>query len=275
MDWTSNGMIALYIAAGLVAAAVGVWLVVRRTIRTRLTEREVRDDPDIHDWLVIFDWSRKVLYLPTMAVSLVAAALMGLHQVGLLPGERAPVVIGGAWFAVFLVNFFVEEFEVSLKVVLLGAAGILALFLWLHLLEWVRPFLGLFRRISIAMSAAGYVAVAVLGGLTLVISWVRGLFYYLVFTPNYMNIQWGPTESGDHIAREDYNTHVDTSDILERLMGFGRIIIIFKDQKRPPITFLVWRIGKRAKALESVRGKFAIDTTAEPSASGAPNLTGG
>jgi hypothetical protein len=79
-----------------------------------------------------------------------------------------------------------------------------------------------------------------------------------------MNLQEGPTETGEQIGREDYNTRVDTSDFLERLLGFGKIIITFKDQKRQPIALLVWRIDKKAQLLEKVRGKFAIDMDSHP-----------
>ncbi|MHC4192079.1 MAG: hypothetical protein ACYSUB_20810, partial [Planctomycetota bacterium] len=105
----------------------------------------------------------------------------------------------------------------------------------------------------------GFLLVTIIGLLIIFISWLKGLFYYVTITPNYMNIQEGPTESGRHIGREDYNTVVDTSDFLERLMDFGRIVIIFKDMKTRPIVLLVWRIHKRAQMLERVRGKFAID----------------
>ena len=263
MDWTSNQAIAVYIAAGLVVAGVVVWLVLRRTVRTRLrTEREVRQDPDIHDWLVIFNWSRKTLYVPTVAISLAAATVMFLKEMGWFVEAVTPEIIGGVWFTVFFLNFLVEEFEINVKVVLIGSLCLLALLLWLHLLGWVRPFVRTFGHITIEMSWMGYLAMALIGLLTVLISWIRGLFYYIVFTPNYMNIQWGLTEAGDHIGREDYNTHVDTTDLLERLMGFGKIVIVFKDQKRPPLTLLVWRIGRRAELLERVRGKFAIDMNA-------------
>ncbi|HUU91370.1 MAG TPA: hypothetical protein VM238_09190 [Phycisphaerae bacterium] len=266
MDWTSNQAIAIYIALGLVAAGVIVWLVMRKTVRTRVrTEREVRQDPDIHDWLVIFNWSRKALYVPTIAVSLAASTIMFLREMGLFFDAVTPEIIGGVWFTVFFLNFMVEEFEINVKVVLIGTLCLLALLLWLHLLGWVRPFVRMFGHVTIQMSWMGYLALAIIGMLTIGISWVRGLFYYVVFTPNYMNIQWGLTESGDHVGREDYNTHVDTTDLLERLMGFGKIVIVFKDQKRPPLTLLVWRIGRRAELLERVRGKFAIDmNAAEP-----------
>jgi len=263
IEWGANQMIALYMAVGFVVAVALVYLVMRKTVRTRVrTEREIRDDTDINDWLVVFDWSRKVLYLPTIAASLVACLVMLIWRVSDPAGSAdalVPRVVGGIWFAVFFLNFLVEEFEISIKIVVILALCALALGLWLYLAEWFGAFFGFFGRVSIAISAAGYLLVALLGLLAVAVSWIKGLYYYVVFTPNYMNIQWGPTESGDHISREDYNTHVDTEDVLERLMGFGRIVIIFKDQKRPPMTLLVWRIGGRAQLLEKVRGKFAID----------------
>jgi hypothetical protein len=120
-------------------------------------------------------------------------------------------------------------------------------------------FLRLFKSIAISMNATVYLLVGVIGLATIFISWLKGLFYYITITPNYMNLQDGPTESGEQIGREDYNSRIDTSDFLERLMGFGRIIITFKDRKREPIIVLVWRIQNKAKLLENVRAKFAID----------------
>ena len=73
--WTSNEMIAVYIAIGVVAAALIAWLVLKKTVRTRLRmEKTVRDDPDINDWLIIFNWTPKILYVPSIA----AAVLAGL-----------------------------------------------------------------------------------------------------------------------------------------------------------------------------------------------------
>ena len=81
----------------------------------------------------------------------------------------------------------------------------------------------------------------------------------MAITPNYADIQVGPTESGEQIGREDYNTKIDTSDFLERLLGFGRISMTFKDRSRPPLTLVVWRIHKKAEMLEQVRATFAVD----------------
>jgi hypothetical protein len=260
-SWTSNEMIAVYIALGVAAAAVGVWFVLRRTLRTRIdVARNLRKDPDIDDWLVIFGWTSKVLYVPTMIAAVLAAILMFLNESGwhIFAGID-PTVVSGVWLAIFFLNFLIEEYDLNIRVLLIGIAGIGCLLLWLHLMGAVLPFLRLFRHLAFSISGTGYLLIAVIGFLTVGISWLRGLFYYVAITPNYIDIQVGPTESGEQIGREDYNTKIDTSDFLERLLGFGRISITFKDRSRPPLTLLVWRIHKKAEMLEQVRATFAVD----------------
>ena len=253
IEWLSNKMIAIYIAIGLLAAAIVAWLILRKTLRTRLRmEKAIRLDPDINDWLIVFNWTPKVLYVPTIVASLIAAGISCFSGI-------SGAAVGGVWFAVFFLNFLIEEYDISIKILLITIVSLGFFLLWLHLLGWVVPFLKLFRNIAVSMNATVYLLVGIIGLLAIVISWLKGLFYYVTITPNYMNLQEGPTESGEQIGREDYNSRVDTSDFLERLMGFGKIIITFKDRKREPIAVLVWRIQKKAQLLESVRAKFAID----------------
>ena len=257
--WFSNRMIALYIAVGVIVGGAGAGLILRKTLRTRLRVQKVmRQDPDINDWLIVFDWTPKILYVPTIVASLLAAVVSWVF------GSIPPGVIGGLWFVVFFLNFLVEEYNISIKVLLMILAGLGFFFLWLHLVNCVVSFLHLFRHIAVSMNATVYLLVGMIGLLTVLTSWLKGLFYYLVITPNYMNVQEGPTESGEQIGREDYNSKVDTNDFLERLMGFGRIIITFKDRSRQPISVLVWQIQKKALLLEKVRGKFAIDQIQPP-----------
>ena len=251
--WLSNQMVAVYIAAGFIAATIITWLLLRKTFRTRLRMQKIlREDPDINDWLIIHNWTTKVLYVPTIIASFIAAALLQIPDIN----EAA---VGGVWFAIFFINFLIEEYNISIKILIIALISIGFFLLWLHLLGWAMAFLGLFRKAAISMNSTVLLLVGFLGVFTILISWLRGLFYYFSITPNYMNIQDGPTESGEQIGREDYNTKVDTSDFLERLMGFGRIIITFKDKKREPISILVWRIQKKAERLEGVRAKFSID----------------
>ena len=246
-------MIALYIAVGVIAAAVGAWFILRKTFRTRLRmEKVVREDPDINDWLIIYNWTAKALYVPTIAASFIAAVLVCIPCI-------PPAAIGGIWFGVFFLNFLIEEYNISIKILLITVISLGFFLLWLHLLGGVMDFLRLFKNIAISMNATVYLLVGIIGLFVVFISWLRGLFYYITITPNYMNLQDGPTESGEQIGREDYNSRIDTSDFLERLMGFGRIIITFKDKKREPIIVLVWRIQTKAQQLENVRAKFAID----------------
>jgi hypothetical protein len=259
-------MIAVYIAVGVVVLMLVAWLTLRKTIRTRLRmKRTLKEDSDINDWLIIFNWTPKILFVPTIIASLLASLLMFLREAGWIFRFINPEIVGGVWFAIIFLNLLVEEYDITVKVLIITVVSWGFLFLWLHLLGWVVPFLKLFRHLALSISAAGFLLVTIIGLLTIFISWLKGLFYYVTITPNYMNMQKGPTESGGHIGREDYNTVVDTSDFLERLMGFGRIVIIFKDMKRQPIVLLVWRIQKKAQMLERVRGKFAIDLNAQQS----------
>lgn len=271
-SWTSNGMIALYIAIGVVLATVVAWLVVRKTLRTRIgMEKQLRLDPDMNDWLVIFGWTPKVLYAPTILTAILAAVLMFMHESGWrIFASINPKVVGGVWFAVFFINFLIEEYALSIKILLLTIVGLACLLLWLHLLGWVVPFLKLFRHLAFSISGTGYVLIAVIGSLTILLSWLRGLFFYVAITPNYLNLQEGPTEAGEQIGREDYNTKIDTGDFLERLLGFGRISITFKEKPRPPLTLLIWRVERKAQMLEKVRGKYAIDYPQQPLATRPP-----
>ncbi|MFC1780973.1 hypothetical protein ACFLZ8_01740 [Planctomycetota bacterium] len=259
-SWVSNKMIAVYIALGFLAALGVAWLILKRTIRTRLkVEKVIREDPDINDWLIIFPWTLKTLYVPTIIASFLAALLMFMQEAGWIFSSINPKVIGGIWFVVFFVNFIIEEYDVSIKLLMISLISLGFFFLWLHLGGWLMSFLRLFTHLALFASSTGFLMIGLIGLLTILLSWLKGLFYYITITPNYMNIQDGPTESGEQIGREDYNTRIDTDDFLERLMGFGKIIITFKDRKREPIVILVWRIQKKAQLLEKVRGKFAID----------------
>jgi len=261
-------MVALYILIGVVAAGIAVGFLLRKTLRTRIrTEKAIREDPDINDWLVAFGWTPKVLYVPTILASLGASVLMFLYETewGVFAGIN-PRAIGGIWFAVFFINFLVEEYAISIKLLLIGIVTAGFVFLWLNLCGWVVGFLKIFQHLGFYISGTGYLLVTLIGLLTILISWLKGLFYYVAVTPNYMNLQEGPTEAGEQIGREDYNSRIDTRDFLERLLGFGRIIITFKEKSRPPLILLVWRIQKKAKLLEKVRAKFAVDHPLQPPA---------
>jgi hypothetical protein len=259
--WTSNKMIALYILLGIISLVAGTWLIARKTLRSRIKMAKLlTDDRDINDWLIMFNWTTKILYVPTIIVSFGAAILMFLQEstVTMFDGIN-PEVIGGVWLGVFVVNFLVEEYNITLKVVMVSIVSIGFFFLWLNLLGWVSGFLSLIGSLALSVSATGYLLISIFGLVTIFISWIQGLFYYITITPNYMNLQEGLHEAGEQISREDYNTRVDTSDFLERLLGFGKIIITFREKSRLPMTVLVWKIQSKALALEQTRGKLAID----------------
>jgi hypothetical protein len=254
--WTRNQTIVFCIPIGLILVGALVGFLLRNTIRTRMAaDRKLRLDQDINEWMVVFNWSRKILYVPTIGASLVA----GILTLCFSAASDAHTVIGGCWLAVFFLNFLIDEYEMSIKILLLILLVMLLGWLWLLFMGWLDGFLGIFTFLQIRLSAAGYFVIAGIFLLAIIVAWVRGLFFYVAITSNYLNIQTGPTETGEQISHSDYNTRVDTSDFLERLLGFGRIIITFRDHRRAPLILLVGKIGKRARRLESIRGKIAVD----------------
>jgi hypothetical protein len=257
-DWDYVKWIVFAVPFLLILLGAGVFLLFRGTIRTRhRMAKKLLEDPDINEWLVCFNWSRKVLYVPVIAVSLVAGLLTLIWH----PAQH-PLLsqwIGGIWLAVFFVNFLVDEYEVSIKLIMIIILFVVVLALWLAFLNWLGGFFRLFTRVDVSLNAAAYFAFALILFVAVVISWFRGLFYYVAVTPNYLNIQVGPTETGEQVGREEYSTRIDTGDFLERLQGFGRLIITFADHRRQPMVLLVGRIGRVASRLESIRGKLAVD----------------
>jgi hypothetical protein len=268
-NWGWDKYVILAAPLGLVALAALMFLLLRNMLRTRFRmARQLDLDQDVNDWLICFDWSSKVLYLPAIVMSFVGALAMLMIQWKVIPeqpvAQTVAQVIGGLWLLAFMISFLVDEYEMSLKVLAFIVLVMLLLVLWLHLLGWLVAFLRLLGRVSVSMSWQGFLFIGLLFSVGIVVSWIKGLFYYVAITPNYMNIQVGLTESSEQISREDYSTRVDTGDLLERIMGFGRIIITFRDNRRLPMCLLVGRIGRKTTTLESLRGKLAVDAYQPP-----------
>jgi hypothetical protein len=294
--WLGKKMVAFYVVIGIAVITTTGWffLVKREVVRTRLKVKlTMQNDPEltrldngkkINEFLIVFNWTRKVLYLPTIIASLFAAVLvcvvepeaagrfdskMDSEMVQMVVEPEAAgrfdskmdqmiEVIGGIWFAIIFLNFLVEEYNIRLMVIIMSLVSVGFLLLWLYLFGWVKPFFMLFTHMDVFISWKGYLLVGLIGLLTILVSWIRGLFYYVVITPNYINVQEGLTETGKQIARRDFYTSVDTTDLAERLLGFGKIKITFKGSDREPITLYVWKIGAKAKMLEEISAKTIV-----------------
>ena len=278
--WLVNKkMIALYVALGVALIILIGWffLVRREVVRTRLkVKATLMSDPEltrsengkvIAEFLIVFNWTQKVLYLPTILASLLAAVLICVIQpepTEWFTGEmdlkmvRMIELIGGIWLGIFFLNFLIEEYNIRLMVIITSLVSAGFLILWLYLSGWLDSFFRLFKYLDVFMSWTGYLLVAVIGLLTILVSWIKGLFYYVTITPNYINLQEGLTETGTQIARRDFSTSVDTTDLLERLLGFGKIKITFKRSEREPVILYVWRIGAKAKKLEEMGTKTIV-----------------
>ncbi|MBN2315031.1 MAG: hypothetical protein JXM79_13960 [Sedimentisphaerales bacterium] len=264
--WATPKMIAFYVIVGIAIIAVVGWFLLKSTGRTRLGMRQtLSQDEDLAggEFLIVFNWTQKVLYLPTVIASFIAALFMYfLDYDPALPLSSEVVriieIVGGVWFAIFFFNFLIEEYNIRLMVIVLSLVSIGFLLLLLILFECMGSFFRLFKHLDVFISWKGFLLAGFIGLLTIVVSWIKGLFYYVVVTPNYLNLQEGLTETGKQIARRDFHTSVDTTDLAERLFGFGKIIVTFKQSEKEPITLYVWRIGAKAKKLEEMGTKTIV-----------------
>ncbi len=252
-NWTSTQTIVFLAPFALALIGFIIWLLMRRSIRTRFRMGlQLQNDPDISEWLVVFGWTRKIIYLPVILLSLIFFVLSLLL--------KAPSgTLGAIWLGCFLINFMVEEFDAGIKELLLLVLGLGGMVLWLSYLDWLNDLWSFLGGISADMNGVAYLIFALIFLVAIAVSWIRGLFFYVAFTPNYINIQKGPTESGQQIGREEISTVVDTEDLLERMLGFGRILVTFRDARREDIRLLVWGIGKKSRKLESIRGAIVIE----------------
>jgi len=252
-NWTSTQLIVFFAPIVILLIGLFIWLLMRRSIRTRFRmNHQLQADPDISEWLVVFGWTRKIIYLPVIMLSLVFFILS-------LILKTSSGAMGAIWLGCFLINFMVEEFDAGIKELLLLILGLGGLVLWLSYLDWLDDLWSFLGGISADMNGVAYLIFALIFLIAIGVSWVRGLFFYVAFTPNYINIQKGPTESGQQIGREEISTIVDTEDLLERMLGFGRILVNFRDTRQEDIHLLVWGIGKKSRKLESIRGAIVIE----------------
>jgi hypothetical protein len=252
-NWTSTQLIVFFAPFILLFIGLLIWMLMRRSIRTRFRmNRQLHDDPDISEWLVAFGWTRKVIYLPIIILSLVFFVLS-------LIIKEPSGTMGAVWLGCFLVNFMIEEYDAGIKELLLLVLGLGGIVLWLSYLNWLDDLWMFLGGISADMNGVAYLIFALIFLVAIFVSWIRGLFFYVAFTPNYINIQKGPTESGQQIGREEISTVVDTEDLLERMLGFGRIKVTFRDARQEDIHLLVWGIGKKSRTLESIRGAIVVE----------------
>ncbi|MFO7956963.1 MAG: hypothetical protein R6X33_07660 [Candidatus Brocadiia bacterium] len=263
--WDSNEMIATYILSGVILAVeIGV-IILLRVARTRYTvERRIIEQPEVNEYVILWNRPRWILYTPTMIVSVVFGLMLVLRHYHLFPQAVTPRMLGGIWVTLGIINVLVEQFHMSIKVVFIIVPSLGALLLVLHLVGYADDAIRLVRYAAVNVPAKLYFLAAFTIALIIFIGWLHGLFHYMAITPNVADLQRGLTETGRQIKNADYDVDFDATDVVERwLFGFGRIIISLKDPNKPPMVFFVPRASHVDERIRRVRSVTAIDRSAE------------
>jgi hypothetical protein len=263
--WTSNTMLVTYIGAGLIVAAVLGFALLLKTARTRYSvERHILEHRDVHEYVILWNRPRWILYLPTMTLSVVFGALTLLFNPENAPFWANPAMLGGIWVGVAIFNVLIEQLHLSIKVVLIIIPTVGAFLLLLHMVGHADDAIRLLRHLKVQVPPKLYFVTTLVLGTVILIGWLHGLFHYLAITPNVADMQRGLTETGRQIKNSDYDIDFDATDVVERwLFGFGRIIISFNDPNKPPIVYFVPHASHMDERIRQVRSVTAIDRSGE------------
>lgn len=262
-DWTADPMIATYILSGSILLIEGAIIILLKTARTRYSvEQQIREHREVHEYVILWNRPRWILYTPTMVVSVLFGLCLYLREWGAFPDVVTPRMLGGVWLGLAVLNVLVEQFHMSIKVVLIVVPTLGVILLALHLVGYADEAIRLLRYAAIDLPPKLYFIAAFVIVLIIFIGWVHGLFHYMAITPNVADLQRGLTETGRQIKNADYDVDFDATDVVERwLFGFGRIIISFRDPGRPPMVFFVPRASVVDDSIRRVRSVTAIDRT--------------
>lgn len=248
--------IALYFASGIAGFAILAFVALMRRATTRWEmEQRLHNDKDIHDWLVIFNWTKKILHIPTVVCAFLAAFIVSLYP-------EWGKTVGAAWFCVWLFCHIIEDNNIGLAVAIAIFVAVV-LFVALAVFGGVLGVIGEFiaKRIHITASPALYIGFGLAYLASIAMSYIKGLFYYVALEPNQMIVQFKIGEDGETFQRMQYDARVEaTVDIFEWFFfDMATIKIQFRDGKRSPMEFYVGRIKKKAGWLSAVLGVTAID----------------
>jgi len=253
-SFVSNKMFSFYCVLAITVALLVLVLIFKMTksAKTRYErDNEVRQNPNIKVWLCGYNWGWPILFLPTMALMIVAGLVGILLDLILGGSEAVPViqdVIGGVVIVFGALNAAVAIFKLKPVTLglLLGSFIIILLILLLHGPQTFLSFFKGFRHLGVNIEPLGYILLAYIWSIFLRIIWVKSLFFYWVFLPNRLELQHGLSESNDSVDRDDLRHQIDTDDVILRWWNVGIITFYFPELDRLPITNVVWGIRKKA-----------------------------
>jgi len=258
LSWASKPMQAAYIIVGIayvLTAAIGTILHIAQT-RFDVEERIV-EYQEITEYIILWNRPRWILYVPTLALSLVFALIIGLQRANMIPEFVTLSTLGGTWVFLGFINVLIEQFHIEVKdvVMFFSVLGFLALLL--YFLGLAAQAIELYRYLGVPLPMKFYIIAAFVIALVIGIGWLYGLFHYTALTPNMVEIQRGLTETSDQIKIASARSRPDTTDLLERMMGCGFLELNLNTESGERWTqnfFLpgISRVHEKVRRIESI-----------------------
>jgi hypothetical protein len=252
--WNCPQAVALYFGVGILGFGILAFMLLMRRATTRW-EMEIRLSEEHESWLVVFNWTKKILHVPTIVCSFPAALI-----VWYFPAKAE--LIGLSWFCVWLFCHTIEDYDFSFAVSIAIGASI---FLFVVLTVFggvIDDMYDYAKLISIFASPALYLGFGLAYLTSILVSYIRGLFHYVAITPNQMIIQSRIGEDGETIQRRKYDAQIEAAtDVVEwYVYNAGSLKIWFHEGRREPMSFYVSGIRKKSRWLFDVLEVTSIET---------------
>ena len=215
--------------------------------------------------LVIRSWPKIILMIPTLIMALICGAVNFGHSP---PAIDAPFglvhLLGLLFLLVLLVNLTLLLYDLSLRgfliVSLLIVVIVLAIFLLNRYVEG-----GAWRAIGRALSlrvyanAAFYFVFALVLLFNLAVAWVLTRFHYWVVERNEIIIHKGYMAEQERHPTAQARFKLVIDDVVEyALMGSGKLVFTFGDDKSERELETVLFVHRKAKILDELLGRMAV-----------------
>lgn len=228
-----------------------------------MSDTEVQPAPRVQR-IVIRSWPKIVLMVPTLVTAIVCGILMGLY------GEPEPKadfgivhLAGLAFLLMLLLNLTVLLYDLSLRgfmiVVLLLAVLILAIFLIGTRHQGIWQSIANALSVKVYANAAFYFLFAVVLLLNLAIAFVMTRFHYWQIENNEIIIHHGFMSEQERHPTAQARFKLVIEDVVEyALMGSGKLVFYFGDDKSEHELTTVPFVHRKAKMLDELLGRIAV-----------------
>ena len=214
--------------------------------------------------VVIRSWPKIVLMTPTLLMALACGIIMSVYDVPKADEQFTGIHLAGLMFLlVLMINLTVLLYDLSLRGFMIVALMIVVLVLALFLIntrhEGVWQAIGRALSVKVFANSAFYFMFALTLFFNLVIAFVITRFHYWQIENNEIIIHQGFMSEQERHPTAQARFKLVIEDVVEyALLGSGKLVFYFGDDRSERILTTVPFIHHKAKMLDELLGRIAV-----------------